>query len=217
MNNSEMQQSLLTDQHEYAFDHTVILTGLSVPVTYLRIRRMLELLLIIIALPFVLMLMAAIIIVLIAARDQKEIFFVQKRPGRNGAVFNLYKFCTMNVRPGDNGLTEKNDSRITSAGRVLRRYKLDELPQLLNVIRGEMSLIGPRPVPLTLYSVYLSKIPGYDLRHRISPGITGLAQVEYKYTTTIHEEQIKLQYDLEYIQSISFRTDLKIIFKTFIR
>jgi len=212
MNNNSMQASALPNADAYLTEEVVSVHDL--PVQYLRARRIAEILLILITLPFLFVLICFIILLMLI-KGRGDIFFIQKRPGLHGKVFKLYKFCTMRQVAGNNNLTGENDSRITNVGRFLRKYKLDEIPQLLNVLKGDMSLIGPRPVPLQYYHLYLEKIPGYDLRHAIRPGITGLAQVAYKYTTTIEEEQVKLQYDLKYIQSISFITDIRILLRTF--
>ncbi|RAJ27250.1 sugar transferase [Pedobacter cryoconitis] len=109
-------------------------------------------------------------------------------------------------------LTLENDQRITRSGKFIRRYRIDELPQIFNILKGEMSLIGPRPVPADFLADYEQKIDNYQMRHRIRPGITGLAQIRQGYTTKVEEERTKLKYDLFYIRSLSYRMDLTILF-----
>ena len=141
--------------------------------------------------------------------------FVQDRVGLNKAIFRLYKFRTMKIgSEHGNKYTEENDSRITRIGKFLRRSRLDELPQLLNVLKGEMSLIGPRSEWTKCVSVYENLIPFYHLRHLIRPGITGWAQVLYNYGSSVEDAQEKLQYDIYYIKNHSLFLDIAIIFKT---
>lgn len=144
------------------------------------------------------------------------VFYLQKRPGRGNRLFTLIKFRSMSVpKQGDSFLlTQANDARLTTAGKWLRKLHLDELPQLLNVVLGHMSLVGPRPLPEPLYAEYQQAIPDYDLRHLIKPGITGFAQVWQGYTNTMAEEALKWKYDVYYIQRISLKNDLRILWET---
>lgn len=177
---------------------------------YLRFRRFLELLLILVLSPIFLLifLLAAVWIIVDSPGD---ILFSQLRPGKNGKLFKIYKFRSMYDGADSRFLTLKNDHRITKSGKFIRRYRIDELPQIYNILKGEMCLIGPRPVPVEFLARYEQQIPNYQLRHQIRPGITGLAQVRQGYTTTVAEEAIKLKYDLFYIKSLSFRMDLVIM------
>jgi lipopolysaccharide/colanic/teichoic acid biosynthesis glycosyltransferase len=109
--------------------------------------------------------------------------------------------------------TEK-DSRITTVGNILRRSRIDELPQILNVLRGEMSFIGPRPERPEFVQILSERIPHYELRHLVRPGLTGWAQVHYEYASSEEETAIKLSYDLFYVKNRSLALDLKIILKT---
>jgi lipopolysaccharide/colanic/teichoic acid biosynthesis glycosyltransferase len=146
-----------------------------------------------------------------------RIFFRQVRPGLHGKPFTMIKLRTMNERVESHfNLTRINDDRVTKVGRFLRKYKIDELPQLWNVLKGEMSLIGPRPEPLEIAKMLESEIAGYSLRRNVLPGITGLAQVLQGYTQTVAEAEVKLKYDLEYISTISPVSDIKILVKTFL-
>lgn len=185
-----------------------------IPWKYLQARRVVELFLIVLLSPLLIIGLAGTALLLLVA-DRGPVFFIQKRPGRGGKLFPLYKFRTMFPAASQAKLTARGDRRITPIGRLLRRTKLDELPQLLNVLRGDMSLIGPRPVPENFYQLYLKELPGYDQRHRIRPGITGLAQVQLGYTETLDGERQKLGIDLHYIQHISPALDLKILRDTF--
>jgi len=185
-----------------------------IPSSYLRFRRFVDVSLIIIALPMIILLVALCGLFLFLF-DKGPIFFSQERIGRNSKTFLVYKLRTMVANCSTNTLTAANDTRITAVGHFLRKYKLDELPQLFNVLKGDMSIIGPRPVPKQFYDRYVFSIPNYDLRHLIAPGITGLAQVKLGYTDTIAGEMEKLQFDIQYIQSISFKNDVRILLETF--
>lgn len=138
-------------------------------------------------------------------------FFFQTRVGRKGKPFKIYKIRTMVVNKG--GFTRANDSRITSIGKILRFTKIDELPQLYNVLRGNMSIIGPRPEIPEYVEEYAEKIPFFKLRHMVKPGVTGWAQINIPKATP--EDSIKkLEYDLYYIKRYSLFLDIKIICRT---
>jgi exopolysaccharide biosynthesis polyprenyl glycosylphosphotransferase len=144
------------------------------------------------------------------------IFYRQIRVGKNSRPFRLIKFRTMVKDADQNGdaWTHKNDSRITRVGRWLRKFRLDELPQLINVLRGDMGLIGPRPDAIDLVAQFRKEIPFYDYRHLVRPGISGWAQVNYENTCTVEGALEKIQFDLYWIKNRSFWLDLKIIFKS---
>ena len=151
--------------------------------------------------------------------------FTQQRVGRNGKLFKMYKFRTMcpdaeqklkdlmehNEKDGP-VFKMKNDPRITWVGKVLRKTSIDELPQLFNVLKGEMSIVGPRPERPFFVKQFIAQKPEYDYRHNVKPGITGLAQIAGKYNTSAYD---KLIYDLLYIQDFSVKTDLMIMLQTF--
>jgi len=143
------------------------------------------------------------------------VVFVQERVGRAGRTFGLLKFRTMHVE-GANGSSWvcDNTARITRAGRFLRWSHLDELPQLVNVLRGEMNLVGPRPHPVSNFKLFSARIPFYALRGAIRPGVTGWAQVRYRYANTLQEESEKMRYDLYYIKHRSLWLDLSILART---
>jgi exopolysaccharide biosynthesis polyprenyl glycosylphosphotransferase len=154
-----------------------------------------------------------IISLLIKATSDTDVFFVQTRVGRHGQLFSVYKYRTMKGDVNDTW-TEKNDSRITGFGKFLRRTRLDELPQFINLLVGNMSLVGPRPEQEKIMKSLLLEIPFYEERHMVKPGLTGWGQLNV-YAASIDESKLKLQYDLYYIKRRSLRFDLEIIFKTF--
>jgi len=147
--------------------------------------------------------------------DRGPVFYLQTRVGKNRAPFQVYKFRTMrSVETTDDLYTQPNDRRITRAGRLLRAMRFDEFPQLWNVLRGEMSLIGPRAEWIRLVERYEREIPCYHFRHLVKPGITGWAQVNYPYGANLDDTLRKLEYDLYYIRYFSFTLDASIVLKT---
>ena len=143
------------------------------------------------------------------------VFFVQERAGRDGRPFGLIKFRTMH--PCAEARSEwvmDNIDRITRLGRWLRRFRLDELPQLVNVLRGEMNLIGPRPHPTSNHEVFTTRIAYYGVRSSVRPGVTGWAQVRYGYANNLDEETEKMRYDLFYIKNRSVWLDARILIET---
>tara|TARA_R110000868_G_scaffold205840_3_gene454489 strand:+ start:11688 stop:13112 length:1425 start_codon:yes stop_codon:yes gene_type:complete len=144
------------------------------------------------------------------------LFYIQKRIGRYGKEFNIYKFRSMVVDAEKGGaqMSKEGDIRITSFGKILRKTRIDELPQILSVIKGDMSFIGPRP-ERKIFTDQLNNIsPFYNTRHIVKPGITGWAQVKYKYGVDLEDSIKKLEYDLFYIKNKSISLDIRIIFKT---
>ncbi|RME88886.1 MAG: sugar transferase [Anaerolineae bacterium] len=145
------------------------------------------------------------------------IFYSQKRLGKGGREFTIYKFRTMyqNAEPdGRPRLAEENDPRVTRVGAFLRAMRLDEFPQFFNVLRGEMSLVGPRAERPELVAEFQKQIPFYRARLLVKPGITGWAQINYGYVSTVYETAIKLEYDLYYIKHRSILMDLLIMLRT---
>jgi lipopolysaccharide/colanic/teichoic acid biosynthesis glycosyltransferase len=143
------------------------------------------------------------------------VFFVQQRTGMDDRPFPLLKFRTMHEGGGDRSdWVRDNEDRITRVGRWLRRFRIDELPQLVNVLRGEMNLIGPRPHPTRNQAEFLERIAYYGLRSTVPPGITGWAQVRYGYANDLEEETEKMRYDLYYIKHRSVWLDVRIAFAT---
>jgi putative colanic acid biosynthesis UDP-glucose lipid carrier transferase len=170
-----------------------------------------------------LMLAAALPVMLLIAVGIKltspgSIIFRQRRYGLDGEEIVVYKFRTMTVSEDGDKVEQarRNDDRITPLGRILRRYSLDELPQLINVLQGRMSVVGPRPHAVVHNEIYRKLIPGYMVRHKVTPGITGLAQVSgcRGETTSVEEMEKRIEYDLEYVRHWSLLLDLKILFRT---
>jgi putative colanic acid biosynthesis UDP-glucose lipid carrier transferase len=144
--------------------------------------------------------------------------FKQRRYGLDGQEITVYKFRTMTVTEDGGAIKQatKNDSRITPLGRLLRRTSIDELPQLLNVLQGRMSLVGPRPHAVAHNEQYRKLIKGYMIRHKVAPGMTGLAQVHGMRgeTQTLEQMEQRIKYDLDYLRNWSPLLDLKILVKT---
>jgi lipopolysaccharide/colanic/teichoic acid biosynthesis glycosyltransferase len=157
----------------------------------------------------------ALIALAVKIDSRGPVLFVQDRSGRNGRPFGLLKFRTMH--PSHEHVSEwvqDNSARITRLGRYLRRFRLDELPQLVNILRGEMNLVGPRPHPVCNQSIFIDQIAYYGLRSTVRPGVTGWAQIRYGYANNIEEETEKMRYDLYYIKNRSLRLDFRIIIET---
>jgi len=159
------------------------------------------------------MLLAALIIFL---EGKGPVLFCQDRIGLHGKVFRIFKFRTMVPAPkGDTPKwTANNDRRITPIGKMMRTFRIDELPQLLNVLRGEMSLVGPRPEQPYFCDLLAREIPFYRQRHTVHPGLTGWAQVRYQYGASIEESKRKLEFDLFYVKHLSLWLDMAILFET---
>ena len=155
--------------------------------------------------------------VLAIRRDSPgPVLFRQTRVGLRGRPFEILKLRTMSVGAEEGGATwaQSGDPRVTRVGRLLRRYRVDELPQLVNVLRGEMELIGPRPERPEFVAMLREQIPYYDLRHLVPPGITGWAQVSYPYAASVEEACEKLQYDLYHVRHLSLSLDVLILLLT---
>jgi sugar transferase (PEP-CTERM system associated) len=143
--------------------------------------------------------------------------YCQERVGENGRIFNIFKFRSMRMdaeQPGQPIWARENDERVTRVGRVIRLTRLDELPQLWNVMRGDMSFVGPRPERPFFVDHLAADIPFYMQRHAVKPGLTGWAQVKYRYGSTIEDAMEKLRYDLYYIKHLSIVFDLTIVLDT---
>ena len=162
------------------------------------------------------LLLLAIIAIKIDSRGPA--FYKQKRVGRNGRIFKLVKFRSMKQdaekTTGPVWSTPGGDNRVTRIGRMLRRTRIDELPQIYNVLRGDMDMVGPRPERPVFVDQLSEKIPYYPLRHVVKPGITGWAQVNYGYASKLEHTVEKLQYDLFYIKNMSTLLDIMVIFQT---
>ncbi|WP_348344273.1 sugar transferase [Ignavibacterium sp.] len=149
--------------------------------------------------------------------SEGPIFFTQERMGMNGKIFKMIKFRSM--KKDAEKLTgpvwsQKNDPRVTRVGKIIRKLRIDEIPQFINVLKGDMSVVGPRPERPYFVEKLSQEIPYYKRRLKVRPGITGWAQVKHKYDESIEDVKIKLRYDLFYIENMSIRMDLKILFRT---
>ncbi|OAG27940.1 TIGR03013 family XrtA/PEP-CTERM system glycosyltransferase [Thermodesulfatator autotrophicus] len=159
---------------------------------------------------------AILIAILIKLDSPGPVLFIQERVGKDGKIFKLYKFRSMRTDAEKDApkWAQKNDPRVTRVGRVIRKLRLDEIPQMWNVIKGDMSFVGPRPERPFFVERLRQKIPYYDQRHTVLPGITGWAQICYPYGASDEDALEKLKYDLYYIKYMSVMFDLYIIFKT---
>ena len=152
----------------------------------------------------------------IRVESSGPVFYRQKRVGLNGKVFDIIKFRSMAVDAEASGAVwaARNDPRITAVGRIIRKFRIDELPQIINVLRGDMSFVGPRPERPEFVEQLTRKLGYYSERHRVKPGITGWAQLHYIYSDSIEGGLTKLQYDLYYVRHYSLLLDLFIVIQT---
>jgi exopolysaccharide biosynthesis polyprenyl glycosylphosphotransferase len=153
----------------------------------------------------------------IKMEDRGPIFFQQERVGLFGKTFYCMKFRSMRTDAEKDGVARwatTNDTRITRVGNFIRKTRIDELPQLINVLRGEMSMVGPRPERPTFVDMLEKDIPFYAIRHSVKPGVTGWAQVRYSYGASIEDAKRKLQFDLYYVKNNSVFLDFFILFET---
>ena len=193
--------------------------GALVPsLSYLLLKRLIDWSVSLVAL-IVLAVPMLIIALLIKLNSPGPAMYRHRRIGYRGQEFETLKFRTMQSREQDDHDLESQktldgDSRVTTIGRLLRNSRLDELPQLINVLRGEMSLIGPRPEALALSRWYDDHLDFYEYRHIVRPGITGWAQVNQGHVTELHDVHLKLQYDFYYIKNVSGWLDLLIALRT---
>ncbi|MEO7152652.1 MAG: TIGR03013 family XrtA/PEP-CTERM system glycosyltransferase [Burkholderiaceae bacterium] len=170
------------------------------------------LLLLAVSSPVILLTMA-----LITLSSRGPIFYTQPRVGLNGKHFHVIKFRSMKTdaeRDGTPRWARAGDDRVTPLGRIIRKFRIDELPQLINVLKGEMSMVGPRPERPFFVDKLVDDIPYYSVRHSLKPGLTGWAQVRYHYGATVDDSQQKLQYDLYYVKNHTLFLDLLIMLET---
>lgn len=172
------------------------------------VKRFLD---IIISLTALIVLSPVLLIVAILVRIKlgSPVIFKQDRPGKDGKIFKLYKFRSMSDKKDENGKLLPDAERLTKFGKILRATSLDELPELVNILKGEMSLIGPRPLAVSYLPYYNEK---EKHRHDVRPGLTGLAQINGRNALNWEE---RFSYDIEYVENITIINDLKILFKTF--
>ncbi|MCA0976703.1 exopolysaccharide biosynthesis polyprenyl glycosylphosphotransferase [Halomonas denitrificans] len=181
---------------------------------YSGVKRLVDLVAAIVLLPLLTPVMLATA-VFIRHESDGPALFLQERMGYRGKSFKVYKFRSMYIDQKGKGFTDgEDDPRITKVGRIIRKYRIDELPQLFNVIKGEMSFIGPRPESMELSEWYERDVPFFRYRHVVRPGISGWAQVEQGYAAEVEGMIEKLQYDFYYIKHFSLWLDVLVLFKT---
>ena len=167
-------------------------------------------LLLVISSPIMLIISLSILI-----EDGRPIVFKQERVGRNGRIFIMNKFRSLKqAEINPNNPNEDIEKRVLKVGKVIRKFRLDELPQVFNILKGDMSIVGPRPEMIVFHEIMSSQIPLYNYRLKLNPGITGWAQINYKHTTTLEDYIKKTEYDLYYIKNRSIFLDFQIILKT---
>jgi lipopolysaccharide/colanic/teichoic acid biosynthesis glycosyltransferase len=189
---------------------------------YRKVKRVADVIACVVAIPLLIPIMLMIALA-IRLDSPGPVFFLQQRMGYRGHPFRMLKFRTMRPRPPVqneedarlDAMTRSDDDRVTRVGRFLRRSRLDELPQVVNVIRGEMSWIGPRPEAVSLSQWYEGELPFYLYRHIVRPGITGWAQVNLGHVTSLEDVNDKLKYDFYYIKNLSAGLDILIVLRTF--
>ena len=178
-------------------------------------KRFFDLATVILGAPIIL-LVSAIVAIVVYFDSGAPVLFWQQRVGKNGEPFMLVKFRTMRTDSEKTGaaFASQGDPRVTKTGAFLRKFRLDEIPQFWNVLRGEMSVIGPRPEQLGFAETFKEEIPLYDLRHNVEPGITGWAQVMQGYAADTDETREKLCFDFYYVKHYSFGLDIRVVYKT---
>ena len=174
------------------------------------IKRILDFLLSLIAL-IILSPILLIVAILVKIKLGSPVIFKQKRPGKNEKIFTLYKFRTMTDKKDENGNLLPDSERLTKFGKILRSTSLDELPELINILKGDMAIVGPRPLLVEYLPLYNET---QKQRHNVRPGLTGLAQINGRNTSSWEK---KFEEDVEYVKKITFIKDVKIILKTIIK
>lgn len=205
----EEEQGIVSIDH-FDLDHLPA-TGLT---SYRVRKRLMDLAIVVALLPVALPILAAGALAVLISMG-RPVLFMQPRTGQGGKAFRIYKLRTMQTSAETHGAaTVKGDLRVTPIGEFLRRFRVDELPQLLNVLKGDMSIIGPRPEWTLLSEKYSRDLPVYVYRHLVRPGITGWAQVRGGYASDLAETRTKVGYDLFYIKNLSFSLDIQILIRT---
>jgi lipopolysaccharide/colanic/teichoic acid biosynthesis glycosyltransferase len=155
-------------------------------------------------------------IVAIKMDSPGPVFYTQQRVGKDRRVFTIYKFRSMTYEAESGGArwAQEKDPRVTRVGKFLRLTHIDELPQIWNIFKGEMSIVGPRPERPEFVDVLEAQLPYYFVRHTVKPGLTGWAQINYRYGAFVEDARNKLEYDLYYVKNMSLFLDLKILLRT---
>jgi lipopolysaccharide/colanic/teichoic acid biosynthesis glycosyltransferase len=162
--------------------------------------------------------MAPFVALIIVLTTGERPFYKQARMGRNGKPFQIYKFRSMKGVPPKNDplLSREETQRITKFGKFLRKYRIDEFPQFYNVLKGQMSIVGPRPERAHFLNLIIRHIPRYKELQKLRPGITSLGQIRYGYADSLEQMKLRARYDLVYLDNLSLWTDIKIILYTLI-
>lgn len=213
--NVSQMEEILSGRVKTEHLHENVLGTLKPSPVYSGLKAIFDFSFSILLIPFIILLFA-IISVLIKAEDMGPVLFIQKRVGRLGKEFSIYKFRTMKIDAEKAGpsFAESDDARITKVGKILRKLRIDELPQIINILKGEMSFIGPRPEQKFFVELFEKEIPFYNYRHIVKPGISGWAQVMQGYAVAGEQTKLKIQYDFFYIKNFSLSLDILIFFKT---
>ena len=180
---------------------------------YSRVKRYFDVFLGLLGIP-VLVVALLLVAVLDVIGNRGPILYKQRRVGKGGTEFTIFKFRTMGSSAGESSWTEQGDPRLSAVGRWLRRTHIDELPQMLNILKGDLSLVGPRPEQPAYVEELRQKIPFYDVRHLVHPGLTGWAQVKFDYGATVADALEKLQYEFFYLRHQGLSLDARIVART---
>jgi exopolysaccharide biosynthesis polyprenyl glycosylphosphotransferase len=181
-----------------------------------KLKRLVDIAIAVVLLPIVLP-ATLVVAAVIRLTSRGPVFYTQERIGLHNRTFRVLKFRSMVHGAEDQSgpvWASRDDPRVTGVGRWLRRWRLDELPQLINVIKGDMSLVGPRPERGVFVNELLTAVPMYNQRHGLRPGITGWGQIHYDYAASREQAREKLEYDLFYVKNVSFLLDLAILLRT---
>lgn len=221
------QDTILTPERAHAPEPTTLLlflsgiTGMTIRFarkSFKKFKRIFDLFLATLGLTIALPI-SLLVAFLIKITSRGPIIYKQKRVGKGGAIFEIYKFRTMSVdAEKETGAVwaKENDPRVTPIGRILRKSHIDEIPQFLNVIKGQMSIVGPRPERPEIVRDLKTLIADYEQRLAVKPGITGLAQIYHKYDETIEDVKKKIKYDLLYIKRMCWLVEVRILAQTFV-
>lgn len=186
----------------------------SLPWSFWAYKKTIDIFFAILLLPG-LLLCIVILAILNPSKNPGPIFFKQKRVGLNGREFIIYKFRTVENPGTEIQLSPSQLSKLNRLGAFMRDTRVDEVPQIINVLKGDMTMIGPRPEQVTLYAKYAEALPGFEKRQKVKPGITGLAQLKYGYTNDVEGASKKLRWDLLYLRRMGFDTETHLVRATF--
>lgn len=199
---------------EFTFNQQFLDSATKPSTLFLIYKRTIDIITSLILLP-ILAVICLIALILNPFLNRGKLFYTQERVGKNNSLFRIYKLRTMQSGPENTKFATNENTRITPLGRFMRDIHVDELPQILNVLMGNMSLIGPRPEQPAFFENYVQSIKGFALRQSVRPGVSGLAQIRFGYTDCHIGARHKLNWDLEYIQHQGFRMEVQIYLRTY--